>query len=155
MGLAKHKRLLLGVFLAFTPIAAICQSAEYTEIIEQRQALYREIGTAVKAIRDETRKSAPMNFVIKSSVKRIASGLREVQPMFPEGSGPEAGIETKALESIWKNKAEFESRYTKAIEQADKLVLVAKQKDMKKTRAQLKSLGRECKGCHDKFRFDE
>lgn len=144
------------LFCALTaPLVAQSQTLTPAEIIEQRQALYREIGTAFKTIRDESGKPTPMKFAMQNSAKRIASALREVQPMFPAGTGSSSGVETEALDAIWTDKADFDKRYEASIVEADKLVALLKQPDMEQTRAQFKVLGNQCKGCHDKYRLEE
>ncbi len=135
--------------------AAIGQSASSAAIIKARQAQFREIGTAFKAKNDEWKKSAPGKFIMTSSARQIAGNLKQTGTMFPAGSGPSAGVKTKALVAIWQKPAEFSRLNAAAVAEANKLVIVMRGGDTSAISAQVKALGRACQSCHKPFRLDD
>ncbi len=123
--------------------------------IQTRQSQFREIGTAFKAINDELRKDAPGRFVLGSSARLIAGNLHRIGALFPAGSGPAAGIKTKAKANIWTDRAQFDRLNASAASEADKLVVVMRGNDMAAIRAQVPVLGAACKSCHQQFRAED
>lgn len=123
--------------------------------IKARQQQYREIGTAFKAVNDELRKSSPGKFAMGSSARQIAANLRQVNSMFPAGSGPSSGIKTKALATIWSKQPEFQRLNAAAVVAADKLVLAMRGTDNAAMTAQAQAVGRSCKACHSAFRAED
>lgn len=132
--------------------AAVAQELTGADAIKARQASYRETGTAYKAINDELRKDAPGHFALASSARQIAANLPQVVSLFPAGSGPEAGVKTKAKPAIWTNRATFERANAAAVQQANALVAATRATDVAAMRLQLQALGKTCKACHDQFR---
>ena len=132
--------------------SAIGQALAPTAAIRARQANFREMGTAFKAINDELRKPALGKFVLSSSARQIAGNLRQVGSMFPAGSGREAGLKTAAKPEIWSHQADFARLNAAAIVEADRLVAATRGGDPAAIRAQVKATGGACKGCHDLYR---
>lgn len=133
--------------------AVLAQGISASGSIPARQASYRETGTAFKAINDELRKDAPGRFAMGSSARQIAANLRQVVTMFPAGSGPAAGVKTKAKAAIWSDRATFDRLNGAAVRQADVLVAAMRGTDIVAIRTQTQTLGRTCKACHDQFRL--
>jgi cytochrome c556 len=134
---------------------AVGQSASPAAIIKARQAQFREIGTAFKAINDELKKGTPGKFVMTSSARQIAGNLKQTGTMFPAGSGPSSGVKTKALAAIWAKPTEFSRLNAAAVAEANKLVVVLRGSDAAAISVQVKALGRTCQSCHKPFRLDE
>ena len=139
----------LALFLAS---AAFGQGSPGATPVKARQGQFREIGTAFKAINDELRKDTPGRFILGSSSRLIATNLRQVSGMFPVGSGPARGIETKALPEIWNNRAAFDRLNETAVAQADSLAAAIRINDSGEIRVQVRALGETCKSCHGQFR---
>lgn len=145
----------LAVAALLPPSIALAQGLSAPASIQARQANYRETGTAFKAINDELRKSAPGRFIMASSARRIAANLRQVGAFFPAGSGPAAGVKTRARNTIWNNRATFDRLNGVAVVQADGLVAAMRGTDVAAIRIQAQALGRACKACHDQFRIED
>lgn len=75
--------------------------------------------------------------------------------LFPEGSGPQAGVETEAKAEIWSQKDKFAAAVKAFEDESAKLVEVAKKGDVAAFKAQLGAVGGTCGDCHDTFRVDE
>lgn len=152
-----HSRWYLALAAATLLPASVvlAQGLSVSASIQARQASYREVGTAFKAINDELRKPVPGRFIMASSARQMAANLRQASTMFPVGSGPAEGVKTKAKPAIWSDRATFDRLNTAAVRQADALVVAMRGTDMAAMRAQTSALGQACKACHDQFRFKD
>lgn len=145
----------VGVCVLSTAGQAAAQSPSNADLVSARQARFREIGAAFKAINDELKKDAPVKYVLSSSAARIASALAEVRPMFPAGTGQGSGLKTKAKGDIWNNRAEFDRLNAATASEALKLATLVRTADPGALRAQVKVVGSNCQSCHQKFRAGE
>ena len=64
------------------------------------------------------------------------------------------GVDTDALAKIADNPDDFEKKQKALIDEAEKLADVAQQGDFKLARAQLSTVGKTCKSCHDDYRAE-
>lgn len=126
-----------------------------TEVIEARQKALKDVGGAFKAISDQFKADSPDIEKIQlaaASVPTLTEGMAE---WFPDGSGPEAGIETDALPAIWESKDDFLSKVSDFQKASTNLNTVAQSGDMAAIGAAFKETGGTCKACHDKYRLDD
>ncbi len=130
-------------------------AANPAEVIKAREAHYKEIGKAMKAIGDELKKSAPDVKVIQANAATIDRLAPQVPGWFPAGTGPEAGIKTEARAEIWTKPEEFSAAATNFATAARQFNATAQTGDIAAIGAAMKQLGGSCKGCHDKFRTEE
>jgi cytochrome c556 len=147
---------LLGPFAILQ--LARADDAGVEQIIENRQANYHDLGAAVKNIKDLLESSAPSMVELRGyaqSVDDIAH-YQETQDWFPRGSGPEAGVKTKAKPEIWAKPDEFQKwRKTLPIEADKLLALVTSHATIAALKAQHHALGEACAGCHKVYREKE
>ncbi|HYD47594.1 MAG TPA: cytochrome c, partial [Terriglobales bacterium] len=109
-------------------------------------------GDAFKTASDELKRSAPDVAKLRVSSATIAALAPKVESWFPPGSGPQDGVQSDALETVWTDRGEFRraaQRFTAAATNFDAL---AKAGDVAATRDATKALGGACKACHDRFR---
>ena len=93
----------------------------------------------------------------KVDVKRLAdrgdalarSG-KVIPLVFPKGS--ETGYPTKALPSVWSDRAGFEKAASNLVEAAEKLAVLARSGDSDGFAAQWKVTGDTCSACHKEYR---
>lgn len=123
-----------------------------TQIITGRQANYKNIGRANKAINDELRKSAPSMAVIQQNAAVLDALAPRVPLWFPKGTGPEAGVKTAALPVIWQRIPEFKADAAKFANAAHILRAAAAAGDVNRVRAATAALGQTCRACHETFR---
>lgn len=137
--------------------AALAQEDEFDPkpVIEGRQSALRDIGAAFKGINDELKKSAPSVPMIRQYALQIEDLSKQQKFWFPPGTGPETDIEMAAKAEIWQKPAEFKAGQAAMAEQAAKLAAVSKGTDVPAIKTQWQSLGKTCKGCHDKFREED
>jgi len=153
-----NSRLPIAAVLALVVCAGATIAQEEFDpvpVIEGRQSALRDIGAAFKGITDEFRKPHPSLPAIRQYSKQIDDLVKQQKFWFPPGTGPETEIEMKAKAEIWKRPAEFRAGQAALSEQAAKLAQLAAGEDLGAIRSQWQTLGKVCKGCHEKFREED
>jgi len=123
--------------------------------IETRQKHLKDLGAALKVVRDETRKSGPNMVEVKSAAAVIAKAGAEIHTWFPQGSGPESKLKTAAKAEIWSDPQGFQTAAKNFATEAPKLQQLANANDVDGLKAQVGKLGGTCKGCHDNYRVPQ
>jgi cytochrome c556 len=136
--------------LAAAPPAGLSPQAAITA----RQAGYKKMGSAMKALGDQLKSDAPAKNVIVAAAQTIAVTAREQAKYFPVGSGPASGVHTDALPGIWTDRATFDKQMSAMVAETGKLVAVANGGDVAAIRVQAKATGATCAACHRQFRAD-
>lgn len=135
--------------ILFVPAAAAANSAA---TIEARQANFKAIGRANKAIQDELKKPRPSIAVIRTNAASLERASQQIPRGFPAGTGPEAGVKTEALPAIWRDPAGFSEAAARNLAAVRALRVAADGGDLAGVRAAAGNVGPTCKGCHDQFR---
>jgi cytochrome c556 len=123
-------------------------------VIETRQAGFKKMGAAMKAIIEQLKSDAPDNARMAAAAHVISSGAETQLRWFPTGSGAEAGVETDALPHIWKDRAKFDSIANQLIPASKTLAAAVSGSDPAAIRAQAKVVADICSTCHRSFRAD-
>ena len=122
-------------------------------LIKSRQDKLRDMGGALKAIEDELKKRNPdWDNAIAPNAQTIQGRSVYLLTWFPKGSGPESGSKTYALPLIWQKPDDFTKLGKTAQAEAAKLSQVAASKDENAIKAQVLTVGKACKACHDFYR---
>jgi len=143
-------------------VTLICSSAvvwaqsnpQAAKIIEERQHNLEQMGDAFKEIRDQIRGDKDAG-AITGAAEKINTFASDIHNWFPAGTGPEAGVETEALPTIWEKNAEFHAAAENLSKQAGNMLAAAKSGDLAKVGNEVRNLGGACKNCHDNFRLDD
>lgn len=122
---------------------------------DARHESFEQIGDAMKAIADQLKASTPDIAKIQTAAATINGFAPKVASWFPAGSGPDDGIKTDALQTVWTKPEEFKQASVKFVEEAAKFDALAKAGDIAALGEGMKGLGGSCKGCHDQFREKE
>lgn len=122
---------------------------------DERHENFEQLGAAFKTIDDQMKKDAPDMAAIQAAAGTINGFAPKVASWFPAGSGPDDGIKTEALQTIWTKPAEFQQASTRFADEAAKFATVTQTGDKAAIGAGMKALGGTCKDCHDKFREAE
>lgn len=133
-------------------VATAAQTAAQT--IAARQAGYKQMGAAFKTINDELKAGSPDTAAIAVAAKKIGDISTAQYGWFPKGSGPEAGVKTRAKPDIWSDPAGFAAAQKALQTQAARLQQLATAKDVDGLKAQARALGGACAGCHKPFRVE-
>jgi cytochrome c556 len=123
-------------------------------VIETRQAGFKKMGAALKALGDQVKLAAPDPAVLARAAAAIAAGAEAQREWFPTGSGPESGGETDALPGIWTDRARFDDLALKLAAESKGLVERVAGGDSAAIAAQVKAVGAACSACHKSFRAD-
>jgi cytochrome c556 len=133
-------------------MGAMALAATPAETIKSRQDHLKELGKASKSISDTLKTDAPDAAVIKSAGAVYKSAAADIANWFPKGTGPEAGVETKAKAEIWTDAAGFADKIKNFQTEANKLAALADAGDVEGVRAQVRKVGPACGACHDNYR---
>ena len=141
----------LGLLAGYAAHAA---APAIADAIKARQASYKEIGGAFKNINDELKSGSPDMNSVKPLAREIATRAALLPKFFPKGSGPEAGIKTRAKPEIWRDNAAFVKLQGDMIAAARTLDAAAASGNVAGVTAARTTLGGVCKSCHDRFRTE-
>ncbi len=121
------------------------------KVMEAREANFKQIGKAFKAIRDQYSSGKPDAAIIQKNAAVIANLAPQITSWFPAGTGPSAG-KTEALPAIWEKPADFKAAANRLVTESAKLKTLADAGDLAGAGAQVKAVGASCGGCHDNFK---
>jgi cytochrome c556 len=86
---------------------------------------------------------------LQSHADALAEGGKQLNLLFPEGSG---GEDTHALPAIWEESEKFGAAVVEAEKATAELRVAAAGGDRKAIVAAFKAVGKSCKGCHENYR---
>lgn len=144
--------LVVGVGLMVGAGGALAKTV--AEIVAERQAGYKQMGAAFKAVNDELKKDAPSLPLVATSAKTINGISKKIPGWFPKGSGPSSGIKMRAKAEIWTDWKTFAAADKTLQAESAKLEKLAKAGDLAGVKGQVRALGGACGGCHKPFRAD-
>jgi cytochrome c556 len=138
---------------AAAPVLANGKTAAQ-QVSERREAL-KALGAAFKAANDSLRTDAPDLTLAKAAADEAVASAQAMAGWFPEGSGPESGVETEALATIWSDAAGFEQKRINFEAQAIRWQEIIATGDVAATGAHVREIGGACKACHDVHRVPQ
>ncbi|HTU13497.1 MAG TPA: cytochrome c [Allosphingosinicella sp.] len=145
--------------LVTAAVAAFCGVAyaqrpapNAAQTIQSRQASYKQMAAAQKAIGDQLRAGSPDIAQIRQRAAFLADRSVHVLRWFPRGTGPETGIRTRAKSEIWSDGAGFQRAGANFVVAARALNRAAASGDIARIRAAFPAVGRTCGACHDGYR---
>jgi cytochrome c556 len=136
------------------PAAAQTAAGKSQATVDARQANFKAIGGAFKAVRGELEKDAPDYALIAAKANDINARARKIGGLFPAGTATTNGLKTEALPAIWKQPAAFKTATQKLVDESAKLASIAGKRNKQAVAAQAMAMGGSCKGCHDQFRLE-
>ncbi|MDO9430171.1 MAG: cytochrome c [Phenylobacterium sp.] len=151
---AKTSRAAIALVLALTATGALAASAAETAIAT-RQAGYKKMGGAFKAINEELKKASPDMKLIAANSAVVNTQAQQIPKWFPKGSGSEAGFKTKAKPAIWTEPAKFAAAGGALQAEAGKLQTFAAAGNLDAVKTQVRAVGGTCKSCHDAYRAED
>ena len=132
-----------GLALAGAPSSA--------EVIRARQANFKKIGAAFKAVNEETRARSPDAAKLRGNADILADLSKQLPFWFPAGSGPGGGAPSAAKSEIWSKTADFQKKASDFQAAAAKLRAVPTT-DIAAMTAATRAIGQQCTSCHAAFR---
>lgn len=128
---------------------------EMQQLIDGRIRNFKDIGAAFKAVNDEVKAGRFESATVKYSVKSISSITVNMHKWFPEGSGPESGLTTKAKPFIWDNIDDFNKVRSDFEQTIIALLAATEESDAAMIKANFYKAAKGCKTCHELYREKE
>jgi cytochrome c556 len=147
--------LLTAAAIAAIVTAAAAQSPGPADLIHARQAHYKQMGGAMKAINDQLHGSAPSIDTIRQGSRVILTFAPQLLRWFPRGTGAEAGVRTRALPEIWSDNQNFRRAGATLLVAARALDAAAQRGDLAAIRTAVPQVAHACGNCHDTYRAPE
>lgn len=142
------KRILATLVIA--SLAGASMAIAQDNPIEKRQKIMGTYGDAMKVVVPMVKGEKDFDAAAATeAMTKISTSIEEFVTLFPEGS--ETGGNTEALPIIWQEKADFESWAPKLKEDATKAAEAAAG-GLDSFRTAFAEVGKDCGGCHEKFR---
>ncbi|MFO1015372.1 MAG: cytochrome c [Caulobacteraceae bacterium] len=141
--------LAIGAIFSTAALAAPLTAAQ---AIAARQAGYKQVGGAFKTINDQLKADNTDMAAVLAAAKVINANANAVSGWFPAGSGPEAGVPTKAKPEIWSDSAGFAAAAAAFRTQAGAMQAAAQSGDKAAVAAQVGPLFGACRTCHTAYR---
>lgn len=142
---------------AFVFAATACLGAGLSaaDSVKARQQHFKELGGAAKAIGDQFKSGSPDAAIVKAQAAKLSQLAATLPTWFPAGTGPEAGVKTRALPVIWTDGPGFSAAAKNLAVETAKLNALASAGDVAGAGAQMQAVGAACGGCHKKYRGPE
>jgi cytochrome c556 len=123
------------------------------QAVTARKELMRSQGRAVASLQPILRNEQPWNQqVAVAAMTTLQQTSAQIAAVFPPGSGPQAGIETRALPAIWTNRPAFEAQATALNSAATAGLQAAQANNEAAFRAAVPAIGQVCGSCHTTYR---
>jgi cytochrome c556 len=143
---------LLSGMIAGTSGLAQAQGA--AETIAARQAAMKKNGDDAGAIKKALDSGADLK-TVAANAQDIANTAKRLPSLVPAGSGPEAGIKTRALPAVWTDKADFEKKAGDLAVTATTLAAALNTGDKAAAGAAFQAMGGACGACHRTYRTQQ
>ncbi len=141
--------------LIFVGTASLGAGLSAADSVKARQQHFKELGGAAKAIGEQFKSGAPDPAIVKAQAAKLSQLAATLPTWFPAGSGPAAGVKTRALPLIWSDASGFSTAAQNLATETSKLNGLAASGNLAGAGAQMQAVGAACGGCHKKYRGPE
>ena len=133
-------------------VASFAFAAESEDIIKYRQNVMKANGAHMAAAAAIINGKVDFKGQLGDHTKALQTINKDITSLFPKDS--DFG-DTKALDAVWKNGADFQKSAKIAAQKADALAKTVAAGDSKSYAARFKELSDSCKSCHKDYRKEE
>ncbi|MFN3515061.1 MAG: c-type cytochrome [Phenylobacterium sp.] len=144
----------IAVVLAVTAGGVALAQTAAQNAVAARQAGFKTMGAAFKAVNDELKKGQPDMKVVAAQSRTVNVQAHALPGWFAKGSGAESGAKTKAKAEIWTDSDTFAAAARALQTETAKLQSLAAGGDAGAVRDQVRAVGAACGNCHKPFRAD-
>ena len=146
------RRIMTGAVIGLLCIggAANAQGGGPADIINGRRAGMMLSGAAMGGIKAGIDANAPLQSQ-RSSARAVARWAHAVPGLFPQGTGPDSGVQTGAKAEVWSDRAGFEAKAAEYAAAADRLSELAQGEDAAAFAAQWAVVRQSCQSCHEGY----
>ena len=123
--------------------------------VAERQEGFKALGASFKLINDQLKTDAPDMAQIVPPAERMNVLASQIPTWFPAGTGPDDGVKTDALATVWTDPEGFAAVQTRLATATTRLQELALAGDTEGLREHVKMVGASCGGCHDNFRVEQ
>jgi len=149
----KHARISHCIlFASVCLVAGAAFAAEPEDIIKYRQSVMKANGAHMAAAGAIINGKVDFKGQLGDHAKALQAINKDINSLFPKDS--DFG-ETKALDAVWKNNADFQKRAKDSAQKANALAKTVAAGDSKNYGARFKELSDTCKACHKDYRKEE
>lgn len=139
-----------GLCLATAAGAQTAATPSAQEIIRARQASFHLSAATMGGLgRVAQEQGSPRQAAFAAA--GLAKWAKALPTMFPAGTGPEAGVATRAKPDIWSDRADFEAKAAAYAAATQRLAELAAADDAAGFAAQFQAVRQTCQSCHDKY----
>ena len=139
--------------LSLLPALSIAAApSEIEQSIQERREKFVQMGEAYDEIDRELKNREPDLAMIQRHAVQIDDWAGDQIHWFPEGSGPESGIETEARAEIWSDAEQFEALQEAFVLEARRFKDAAGQGDLANLMSRFEATSAVCSECHEKYR---
>lgn len=121
---------------------------------DTRQAVFLLLGWNMDPMAGMLRGNTEFDAAVVQANATNIAGLATMIPALFALDTREFDVDTKALDSVWGSKADFDAKAVALEEAANAAVEAAAGGDAAATRAAIGRIGQACGSCHDDFRAD-
>lgn len=140
---------------AVAALAGVAVAQPFVHRISDRQANYKQMGAAMKGLGEQMHADAPDVAIVRRNAAVLLHFAPQVLTWFPRGTGPEAGVRTRALPVIWSDRAGFQRAGAGLLVATRHLDAAARSGDLAQIRAAVPEVAHACATCHDTYRAPE
>jgi len=140
--------------LAIGGANAALAADEPDKILSYRQNVMKSVGANITNIAAVAKGEISDTRNVAANARAIRDGLQMAAPLFPAGTGKEAG-KTRALPSIWEDTPKFVDSLKASQAAAEDMIVAGETNDLGEIRKAIGALGKTCGGCHDDFREEQ
>ncbi len=145
----KTRRLLSIIPVITILVSPALQAAEPEDIIKYRQNMMSAIGGYTAAAGAIVQGKVDYKNQLADHVRALQVLTADIPALFPKDS--DFG-DTKALDGVWSNRAEFEKRAKDAKTKVAAFAKAVRGGNPQTIAASFKDVGESCKACHKDFR---
>jgi cytochrome c556 len=151
-----HTRIhaLPATLLMLAGTATVVAASSPAEVITARQAHYKDLGKAFKAINEQLKSPTPDLAVIQANAPTVTQlgQQQNRETWFPAGTQAGQGLQTEANAAIWKDPADFNVKRADFAKASADYADIAAKGDLAAIQAATAAVGKTCKGCHETYR---
>lgn len=138
--------------LAVAGIVTVAAAQTPADTIRMRQGNYKQMAGAMHGLLEQVKGGSPSIPEIRRHSALILRFAPQVLQWFPAGSGPEAGVRTRARPEIWSDRQGFRTAGARLLVAARRLDAAARSGDLARINAAVPVLSASCGGCHEGYR---
>jgi len=122
-----------------------------SDVVRTRRAVFGQMTNALKFAANHWDDSASYDGLAKAGAL-IQQGAKNLLILFPAGTATRDGLDTAASDSIWTDRAGFESLARQLADEAGKLAATTPSTDSAEVRKEIKTVAATCRSCHRDYR---